>query len=137
PVTYSVFQEIDLRTGLVRHEWHSLDHVPMVDSYSLATHASKRWPFDYFHINSIDQRADGTTLISARNTWAMYVLATASGRLQSAIGGHRSSVKLASGTHTAYQHDANTLANGAISVFDNGSVPKVHPQSRGLVLAVS
>jgi len=135
-VTDAVFQEIDLRTGLVRREWHSLDHVPMTDSYSLATHSSKKWPFDYFHINSIDQRADGTTLISARNTWAMYLLNTTTGRLQTTIGGHSSSVKLGSGTHTAYQHDANTLADGAISVFDNGSIPKVHPQSRGLVLAL-
>jgi arylsulfotransferase ASST len=136
-VTDSVFQEIDLRTGLVRREWHSLDHVPMGDSYSLATHASKKWPFDYFHINSIDQRADGTTLISARNTWAMYELSSTSGRLQRTIGGHHSGVKLGSGTHTAYQHDANTLPDGTISVFDNGSVPKVHPQSRGLVLALN
>jgi len=136
-VTDSIFQEIDLKTGLVRREWHSLDHVPLGDSYSLATHSSKKWPFDYFHINSIDPRADGTTLISARNTWSMYVLNTTSGKLQSTIGGHRSNVKLASGTHTAYQHDATTLANGTISVFDNGAVPKVHPQSRGLVLALN
>jgi Arylsulfotransferase (ASST) len=136
-VTDSVFQEIDLKTGLVRREWHSLDHVPLGDSYSLATHSSKEWPFDYFHINSIDPRADGTTLISARNTWAMYALSTANGTIGSEIGGHRSSVKLGSGTHTAYQHDATTLANGEISVFDNGAVPKVHPQSRGLVLAVN
>jgi hypothetical protein len=134
--TDSVFQEIDLRTGLVRREWHSLDHVPLGDSYSLATHSSKKWPFDYFHINSIDPRADGTTLISARNTWAMYALNTANGTIQSEIGGHHSSVKLAGGTHTAYQHDATTLSGGEISVFDNGAVPKVHPQSRGLVLAL-
>ncbi len=136
-VTDSVFQEIDLKTGLVRREWHSLDHVPLGDSYSLATHSSKKWPFDYFHINSIDQRADGTTLISARNTWTMYTLNTTTGSVQNTIGGHHSGVKLGSGTHTAYQHDANTLANGTISVFDNGAVPKVHPQSRGLVLAVN
>jgi Arylsulfotransferase (ASST) len=135
-VTDSVFQEIDLKTGLVRREWHSLDHVPLGDSYSLATHSSKEWPFDYFHINSIDQRADGTTLISARNTWSMYVMNTTSGALQSEIGGHHSSVKLASGTRTAYQHDATTLSGGELSVFDNGAVPKVHPQSRGLVLAL-
>ena len=29
-----------------------------------------------------------------------------------------------------------TLPNGTISVFDNGAVPKVHPQSRGLVLSL-
>jgi hypothetical protein len=132
----SVFEELDMRTGLVRREWHSLDHVPLADSYSSATGSSKKWPFDYFHINSIDQRSDGTTLISARNTWAIYTLNTTTGRLENAIGGRHSGVKLGAGTRTAYQHDATTLHNGEISVFDNGSVPKVHPQSRGLVLAV-
>ncbi len=134
-VSDSVFEEIDLRTALVRREWHSLDHVALGDSYSSATSASAQWPYDYFHINSIDQRGDGTTLISARNTWAMYVMNTASGSLQSTIGGKHSGVKLGPGTRTAYQHDATTLSGGAISVFDNGAVPKVHPQSRGLVLA--
>jgi hypothetical protein len=136
-VTDNAIQELDLRTGLVRREWHSVDHVPLADSYSTATGASREWPFDYFHINSIDQRADGTTLISARNTWAIYTLSTQSGRLQNQIGGHHSGVKLGEGTRTAYQHDATTLAGGEISVFDNGSVPKVHPQSRALVLALN
>ncbi len=45
-------------------------------------------------------------------------------------------MKLAPGAATAYQHDASVLPNGTISVFDNGGVPKVHSQSRGLVLAV-
>ncbi len=53
------------------------------------------------------------------------------------IGGKHSSVKLAAGAATAYQHDATMLANGTISVFDNGGVPKVHAQSRGLMLAVN
>ncbi len=135
-VTDSIFQEIDLSTSLVRREWHSLDHVALSDSYSAATGSSAPWPYDYFHLNSIDQRADGTTLISARNTWAMYVMNTANGSLQAAIGGKHSSSALGAGTHTAYQHDATTLANGTISVFDNGALPKVHPQSRGLVLAL-
>jgi acyl-coenzyme A thioesterase PaaI-like protein len=136
-VNDSVMQEVDLRTGLVRREWHSVDHVALAASYSTATGASHEWPFDYFHINSIDQRPDGTTLISARNTWAMYLLNTRTGQLQNSIGGRHSGVKLGEGTQTAYQHDATTLAGGEISVFDNGSVPKVHPQSRGLVLALN
>jgi hypothetical protein len=136
-VNDSIFQELDLRTGLVRREWHSLDHVALGDSYSLATGSSAQWPFDYFHINSIDQRSDGTTLLSARNTWAMYLMSTTSGQLQSAIGGKRSTVKMGASTRTAYQHDAKTLPDGTISVFDNGAVPKVHPQSRGLVLSLN
>jgi Arylsulfotransferase (ASST) len=136
-VTDSIFQEVDLRTGLVRREWHSLDHVPLSDSYSTATTTSTSWPFDYFHINSIDQLATGRTLISARNTWALYELNTLTGQVLLRVGGKHSGVKLAGGAATAFQHDATMLANGTISVFDNGGVPKVHSQSRGLVLAVN
>ena len=136
-VTNAIFQEIDLRTGLVRREWDSLDHVPLSDSYSTAKATSTTWPFDYFHINSIDQLSGDRTLISARNTWAMYELSTTTGQILLRIGGKHSEVKLAGNAATAFQHDATMLANGTISVFDNGGVPKVHPESRGLVLAIN
>jgi ABC-type amino acid transport substrate-binding protein len=136
-VTDSSFQEIDLKTGLVRREWSSLDHVGLSDSYSAATSASTIWPFDYFHLNSIDPLANGTTLISARNTSALYELNTVTGQVIANIGGRHSTVKLTAGAATAYQHDATVLPNGTISVFDNGGVPKVHAHSRGLVLAVN
>ncbi len=136
-VTDSSFQEIDLKTGLVRREWNSLDHVALGDSYSAPTSASTIWPFDYFHLNSIDQLANGRTLLSARNTSALYELDTLSGQVLANIGGKRTSVKQTAGAATAYQHDASALSNGTISVFDNGGVPKVHAQSRGLVLAVN
>ncbi|HSZ14001.1 MAG TPA: arylsulfotransferase family protein [Solirubrobacteraceae bacterium] len=135
--TDSSFQEIDLKTGLVRREWNSLDHVALGDSYSAATSANTIWPFDYFHLNSVDQLANGTTLISARNTSALYELNTTTGQVLARIGGKQSTVKLTAGAATAYQHDASVLPNGTISVFDNGGVPKVHAQSRGLVLAVN
>ncbi len=136
-VTDSLFQEIDLRTGLVRREWTSLDHVPLGDSYNSPTTANTIWPFDYFHLNSIDQQADGTTLLSARNTSAMYEVNTITGQVERSIGGKQSNFKLAAGAATAYQHDATVLPNGTISVFDNGGVPKVHAQSRGVLLAVN
>jgi hypothetical protein len=136
-VTDSLFQEIDLKTGLVRREWTSLDHVPLSDSYSSPTTANTIWPFDYFHLNSIDQQANGTTLLSARNTSALYELNTITGQVQTSIGGKQSSVELSAGAATAYQHDATALSNGTITVFDNGGVPKVHAQSRAVVLAVN
>ena len=71
----------------MRREWHSLDHVGLSDSYSSPEGASTEWPFDYFHINSIDQLAGGTTLISARNTWALYELNTTTGQVVLRIGG--------------------------------------------------
>jgi hypothetical protein len=135
-VTDTVMQELDLATGLVRREWHSIDHVGMADSYSNANHASEEWPYDYFHLNSFQQLAGGRTLISSRNTSALYELDTTSGQVLSRIGGKHSDFKLGAGASTAYQHDASELANGTISIFDNGAVPKVHPQSRGIVIAL-
>jgi hypothetical protein len=136
-VTDGVLQEVDLATGLVRREWHSIDHVAMSDSYASAHSSSYEWPFDYFHINSIDPHADGGILISARNTSALYELDGHSGQIVQRIGGKHSTVKLGHGAETAYQHDATLQPNGQISVFDNGAVPKVHPQSRGILLAVN
>ena len=136
-VTDSLFQEVDLRTGLVRREWHSLDHVGLSESYSSPEGASAQWPFDYLHVNSIDQEPDGRTLISARNTWALYELNTRSGEVLTRIGGRRSNVKLSANARTAFQHDATVLSNGTISLFDNGAVPKVHQQSRAVILAIN
>jgi Arylsulfotransferase (ASST) len=136
-VTDAVMQELDLKTGLVRREWHSLDHVRMADSYSNANHAREEWPYDYFHLNSFQQLAGGRTLISARNTSALYELSTQTGQLLSSIGGKHPSFQLGAGASTAYQHDASVLPNGTISIFDNGGVPKVHSQSRGIVVALN
>ncbi len=45
-------QEIDMKTGLVRWEWHSLDHVNVADSQTAAP--SNATPWDWFHLNSIE-----------------------------------------------------------------------------------
>ncbi|HLM87110.1 MAG TPA: arylsulfotransferase family protein [Solirubrobacteraceae bacterium] len=135
-VTDSTYQEVDLHTGLVRREWTGLDHIALAESYSSPVGSSAGWPYDYFHLNSIDPLANGRTLISARNTSALYTLYTPTGQVTTRIGGRNSSVKLAAGAATAYQHDATTLPSGAITVFDNGGVPKVHEQSRALILSI-
>ena len=136
-VTDSVFQEIDLKTSLVRREWHSLDHVALGESHASPLTSTTQWPFDYFHINSIDQHPDGTTLISARNTWALYELNTQTGQIITSAGSKTGSVKMGPGTSTAFQHDAEEQPNGQISVFDNGGVPNVHPQSRGIIVKIN
>jgi hypothetical protein len=125
-----------MKTELVRREWHSLDHVALSDSYSSPVKTTTQWPFDFLHINSIDQLQDGTTLLSARNTWTLYELNTRTGQVLNRVGGRQSSIKLSPGAATAFQHDATVLGNGTISIFDNGAVPKVHPQSRGMVVAI-
>ena len=52
------------------------------------------------------------------------------------VGGKHGEVKALNGAATAFQHDATVQANGTISVFDNGATPKVHPQSRAIVVSL-
>lgn len=132
--TDGVLQEIDVRTGLVKREWTSLDHVGMSESYERAAGASTADPFDFFHINSINLDPDGGLLVSARNTWTVYDVDGHSGQVLWRLGGRRSSFKAGPGTRTAYQHDPRMLPDGTMSLFDNGASPTVHPQSRGIVL---
>jgi Arylsulfotransferase (ASST) len=133
-VTDGVFQEIDVKTGLVMYEWTSLDHVGLSESYEHASNSSAGSPFDFFHINSINLDPDGGLLISARNTWTVYDVAGRSGQIVWRLGGRQSSFKAGPGTRTAWQHDPRELPDGSISMFDNGASPTVAPQSRGIVL---
>ena len=133
-LTDGLFQIVDVKTGLVEYEWTSLDHVALGDSYSSPKRSSTAYPYDFFHINSLGVDRDGSLLVSARNTWAIYRLQAASGLIEWLLGGKRSSFTGAPGTRTAWQHDPRELPDGTISLFDNGSSPTVHPQSRGIVV---
>ena len=135
-VTDGVVQEVDVRTGLVRSQWTSLDHVGLQESYE-RPNSSLASPFDYFHVNSINVDPDGTLLISARNTWTVYDVQSPSGRVLWRLGGRASSFNEPGPARTAWQHDPRVLPDGSISIFDNGSSPTVHQQSRGLVLSVN
>ncbi|HXC45278.1 MAG TPA: arylsulfotransferase family protein [Solirubrobacteraceae bacterium] len=132
-------QEIDMRTGLVRWEWHSLDHVGASESEVQAPKTATPW--DWFHINSIDVQygnanRPGNIFISARSTWAGYQLEGGSGDVLWRLGGLESSFKMGPGTETAWQHDGRILTSGDVTFFDDGSNPPIHRQSRGLLIAL-
>jgi Arylsulfotransferase (ASST) len=126
----AAIQELDLKTGLVRWEWHSLDHVGVSESETETPTSASPW--DWFHLNSIDPQPDGNLFISARSTWAGYQLEGGSGRVLWRLGGLKSSFKMGPGTETAWQHDGRILANGQVTFYDDGSNPPIHRQSRGL-----
>jgi hypothetical protein len=129
-ITDTAIQEIDMKTGLVRWEWHSLDHVGASESeVETPTGAT---PWDYFHLNSIDPQPDGNILISARSTWAGYQLQGGTGKVLWRLGGNKSSFEMGPGTKTAWQHDGRMLANGDVTFFDDGSNPPIHSQSRAI-----
>lgn len=131
-----VIQEIDIHTGLVMWEWHSLANVGLAQSYSTPS-TTPTTPFDYFHIDSLDVDPHGHILISARNTWTLYDLDGRSGSFIWRLGGKASTFKLGAGVPFAYQHDAAWLPNGDISLFDSEGLPTVNPPSRGEVIQLA
>ena len=136
-VTDALFQEIDIRTGLVMFEWTSLDHVPLSASYYGAGDGIADTPYDYFHLNSISIAADGSLIVGSRNTWTASDVDTATGQILWTLGGKASSFAAGRGTLTAWQHDVRALPGNELSVFDNGASPQIHRQSRGVVLALN
>jgi hypothetical protein len=136
-VTDSLFQEIDIATGLVMYEWTSIDHVALDESYEPATRSNTATPYDFFHLNSVNPDPDGSLMISSRNTWTVYKLDARTGQIVWRLGGKHSSFKMGPGTGTAWQHDPRELSDGSISVFDNGSSPKAHDQSRAIVVSLT
>ncbi|MGD0199097.1 MAG: arylsulfotransferase family protein [Solirubrobacteraceae bacterium] len=138
----AVAMAIDVKTGLVRWEWHALDHVSVNDSET--SPSNRAW--DWFHLNSIDPEPDGDVFISARNTWAGYQLQGSTGRILWTLGGIASSFKLGPGAQTAWQHDGRVLPNGEVTFFDDGSDPPApsrdgaanaaYDQARGVTISV-
>ena len=126
----TLVQEIDVKTGLVLFEWHSLGHVPLGDSY--AGRGSQ--PFDLTHLNSVEEETNGNLLLSARNTNALYEVDRRSGAILWRLGGKHSDFKMSGGSRFVSQHTTHLLPDDSITVFDNGSPPFPGRPARGLVL---
>ncbi len=128
-----IIQEIDIATNKVIWEWHALGHVPITDTYARYVPGQ---PFDYFHLDSIQQLSNGHIIISARHTWAVYSINQATGEIDWELGGKHSSFRVGPRGSFEWQHDA-TLHNGSmLTVFDDNS-PQSLGQSRGLELHIS
>jgi hypothetical protein len=122
-----IVQEIDIESGEVLFEWHSLEHIGLEESYYA--------PYDYFHINSIDVYDEDHLLISARRTCAVYKVDRKTGEVVWRLGGKKSDFKMGAGVRTTLQHDARRNADGTITIFDNGDVNR-GDQSRAIMIEV-
>jgi arylsulfotransferase ASST len=122
-----VVQELDVETGNVLFEWHSLDHVPIDES-----HVAAETGYDYFHINAVNLDNDGNLLISARHTWTVYKVDRHTGQILWRLGGKHSDFKLGPGVQFAWQHNPLPAGENTIRLFDNETDgnSRVLPQSR-------
>jgi EmrB/QacA subfamily drug resistance transporter len=141
-------QEYNLRTGKLLRNWDALDHIPL--SQSEATLPTNGFPWDAYHINSIDISQQGKFLVSMRNTWSAYLVDAESGKIEWTLGGRNSSFEFAAGAHFEWQHDVrlqggrDTNPNLKVSMFDDhccqqtggGTSVTATGPSRGLILNV-
>jgi hypothetical protein len=129
-----IIQEVDAATNKVVWEWHALGHVPINASYRKYVPGQ---PYDYFHLNSIQQLPDGRVLISARHTWAVYSIDKKTGKIAWELGGKHSSFKMGPGTRFFWQHHATLYSGGRLTVFDDGAFPQMESHSRALLIHIS
>jgi len=135
------FQVINTVNRTVDFQWCSLDYVSPDDTYvylhksgrptnGIAGTGSKNAPWDYFHLNSIDQNIEGDFIISGRHVNAVYKIAGmhnnrgTPGSVLWTLGGKRNQFDLQgfsfSRQHTVRFQEANATST-TISLFDNGS----------------
>lgn len=111
--------------GTLLWEWNSKDHIELSES--------RRWwpnlvePYDIVHINSVEETANGDYLISLRHTDAVYRLDGTTGQIEWKLGGTTTpeSLTVIGDPSRDYpfggQHDARELADGDVTVHDNGT----------------
>ncbi len=116
-LTDSAVQEYNLKTGKLLRSWDALKHIPLADSH--ADPPGNGFPWDAYHVNSISLNGDGTMLVSMRNTWALYDIDMATGKILWTLGGKHSSFKLSPGAGFSWQHDATLLPDGDVTIFDD------------------
>ena len=122
-----IVQEVDIETGEVLFEWHSLDHV------ELSEHESAY--YDHLHLNSIDVFDKDHLIVSSRATSTIFKISRKTGEIVWRLGGERSDFELGPGAQFFYQHDARSHPAGTITVFDNG-IENTTEQSRGAVIGI-
>ena len=131
----NVIQEIDVATGRLLFEWHSVGNVGLRESYDRRPDDGTQ--FDYFHLNAVEEAPDGDLLVSARNTCALYEIDRATGAINWRLGGRRSDFRLGEGVRFCRQHDARWAGDGVITLFDNRiAAPTERGQSRAIKLSV-
>ena len=116
-LTDSAVQEYDLRTGRLIRNWDALKHLPLGDSHALIP--TNGFPWDAYHINSIQLTGEGTFLVSMRDMWAAYLVNIDTGKVQWTLGGRKSDFKFGPSGAFSWQHDVRLRPGGVITMFDD------------------
>ncbi len=143
-LTDSAVQEYNLKTGRLIRNWNALKHIPLSDSHAIPQ--DNGYPWDAYHVNSISLAPGGSALVvSMRNTWAVYLVSTKTGRIEWELGGKRSSFSFGPGAEFEWQHDVTLDSGSVVTLFDDhccqisgaGTYVAASGPSRALVLKLN
>jgi hypothetical protein len=115
-LTDSALQEYDLKTGRLLYTWRASQHIPYGDSETQPP--PNGFPWDAYHINSLQLVGAGQALVSMRNTSAAYLFDLDTGKIVWQLGGKKSSFALPSNGTFSWQHDVS-LSGDTVTLFDN------------------
>ncbi|MCO5991906.1 arylsulfotransferase family protein [Actinoallomurus rhizosphaericola] len=121
-----ILREVDLTTGRTLWRWSGAEHIPVTEYHRHRLKPRESRPFDYLHLNSVEEGRDGDLLISAMNTCTLYEVDRRTGRIIWRLGGRHSTFRLGPGVRFCGQHDAHWAGENLIRVFDNGTLEKRH-----------
>jgi len=112
-----IIQELD-RQGNVVFQWRSWDHYNIIDAEHLDLTAV--W-IDYVHGNALDVDTDGNILFSSRHLNEITKIDRQTGDIIWRLGGmHNQFTFISDSIGFSYQHAVRRIANGDITLFDNG-----------------
>lgn len=112
----NVIQELDADRNVV-FEWRASQHIPISDSYAPVSQS----PLDFMHLNAVAVDLDGNLLISGRHLSEITKIDRQTGAIIWRMGGRQSQFTFTNDEGFSFQHDVRPLADGHITLFDNGN----------------
>jgi len=117
-VKCNVIQELDSAKNVV-FEWHCSDHFAFADVDSVWL--SNPFTVDWTHSNAVSQDYDGNFLLSSRHFNEITKINRSDSSIMWRLGGVQNQFTFLNDTTPFYgQHDIRRIANGHVTLFDNG-----------------
>jgi len=118
----NIIQELDEDKNII-FQWRSWDHFQITDATADIDLTGSS--IDYVHCNSIEVDNDGNMIISSRHMDEVTKINRLSGEIIWRLGGkyckNNQFTFINDSAGFSHQHDARRLANGNLTVFDNGN----------------
>ena len=116
-----IVQELDQNKDVI-FQWRSWDHFQFTDANQWTPLTNAK--VDYVHGNSVERDFDGNILISCRNMDELTKINRETGEIIWRMNGDNNQFTFVNDNivkHFSQQHDLRRIANGNITIFNNGN----------------